>query len=137
MPKEKDKPGIPPNLGKSETTMLVVKMPKMNKENTKLQSVFEEYYKGKYKMIEAGALDKPEYADTEKFGFVFNYKSRFQEATGFGSTRDPAHWVYTAEVIDRATNQTYALDYEGDAYGPFFKSYVKKLEAARAKNAGN
>jgi hypothetical protein len=129
----KDDDGVPPDFGSRETTLLIMKLEKMNAQNKKISEIFSKYYKGKFKMIES--LDES-YADTDKFGYVLMTRATFNPASGMGATRMPASWAYTGSIVDRVADKTYPVGYEGGAYGPFFKAYAKRIEKMRAKNSG-
>jgi hypothetical protein len=127
--------GVPPDFGKSNSTLLIVKLVKMNKQNEKIQKIFTEYYKGKFEMVENA--DDSKYSNTDEYRFVMYTRAIWNEASGMGDSRMPASWSYSAYIIDKSTGKKYPVGFEGGAYGPFFKDYAIRLEKARAANAGN
>lgn len=127
--------GVPPDFGKSNSTLLIVKLVKMNKQNEKIQKIFTEYYKGKFEMVENA--DDSKYSNTDEYRFVMTPRAIWNEATGMGDSRMAASWSYSAYITDKSTGKIYQVGFEGGAYGPFFKDYAKRLEKARAANAGN
>ncbi len=126
--------GVPPDFGKTETTLIIMKLAKMKTANKNIEENFTKHYKGKFIMVDE--LNET-YSDTEKFKYVMNTLAMWQPATGMGNTRMPASYTYTGSIVDRVTNKSYGVGYEGAAYGPFFKNYAKRLDAARLKNSSN
>jgi hypothetical protein len=124
--------GVPPDFGKTETTLVIRNLEKMKTQNKKIREIFTEYYKGKFVMTDSSA----QYADIDEYRYVLTPVAIWNPATGMGDSRMPANWTYTASITDRKTGSVYPVGYEGGAYGPFFKSYAKRLEKARAMNSG-
>ena len=130
----KDDEGVPPDYGSKETTLIIIKLTKMKPQNEKIKDVFTDNYKGKFVMEDT--LDE-KYIDVDKFGYVFTPRAFWNEASGSGNTRMAASWSYSGTLTDRSTGTKYPIGYQGGAYGPFYKSYAKRLEKVRAKNASN
>ena len=130
----KDDEGVPPDYGSKETTLIILKLTKMKRQNEKIKDVFTDYYKGKFVMEDT--LDE-KYNDVDKYGYVFTPRAFWNEASGSGNTRMAASWSYSGTLTDRSTGTKYPIGYQGGAYGPFYKSYAKRLEKVRAKNASN
>jgi hypothetical protein len=130
----KDDEGVPPDYGSKETTLIIIKLTKMKRQNEKIIDVFTDNYKGKFVMEDT--LDE-KYNDVDKYGYVFTPRAFWNEASGSGETRMAAYWSYSGTLTDRSTGTKYPIGYQGGAYGPFYKSYAKRLEKVRAKNAAN
>ena len=130
----KDDEGVPPDYGRKETTLIILKLTKMNRVNEKIKDVFTDNYKGKFVMVDT--VDE-KYNDVDKYGYVFTPTVSWNEASGSGDTRMAAYWAYSGTLSDRSTGTKYPIGYEGGAFGPFYKSYAKRLEKVRAKNAAN
>ena len=130
----KDDEGVPPDYGSKETTLIILKLTKMNRVNEKIKDVFTDNYKGKFVMEDT--LDE-KYNDVDKYRYVFTPTVSWNEASGSGGTRMAAYWSYSGTLSDRSTGTKYPIGYEGGAFGPFYKSYAKRLEKVRAKNAAN
>jgi len=130
----KDDEGVPPDYGSKETTLIIIKLTKMKRQNEKIKDVFTDNYKGKFVMEDT--LDE-KYDDIDKYGYVFTPRAFWNNASGSGETRMAAYWSYSGTLTDRSTGTKYPIGYQGGAYGPFYKSYAKRLEKVRAKNAAN
>lgn len=130
----KDDEGVPPDYGSRETTLIILKLTKMKRQNEKINDVFTDNYKGKFVMVDT--LDE-KYNDVDKYGYVFTPRAFWNEASGSGDSRMAASWSYSGTLTDRSTGTKYPIGYQGGAFGPFYKSYAKRLEKVRAKNATN
>lgn len=127
----RDQDPVPADFGKAPGTLLLVRTKDKGVDKA-LQEVFAENYQGPFKLIDADDVAKPEYADLDKYRYVFNTVIKFVPASGMGSTRMPATNNYTYNVYDRVTQATNALTFDAAAYKGLMKDYAKKLEEVRA-----
>lgn len=123
----KDEDTVPPDLGKEVTTILLLETPR-KKVNKDMQEVFEKNYSGTVEMIDQSMLNTGSYKDTKKYRYYLETGIEFQEARGWGNTRQPASFNYSYSLKDRQTGLSYGPSNASDAWLSLLKRYVKKLE---------
>lgn len=123
----KDEDTVPPVLGKESTTILLLETPR-KKVNKDMQEVFEKNYSGTVEMIDKALLNSGSYKDSKKYRYYLETGIEFQEARGWGNTRQPATFNYSYSLKDRQTGLSYGPSNASDAWLSLLKRYVKKLE---------
>lgn len=118
---------VPPDLGKEPTTILLLETPR-KKVNKDMQEVFEKNYSGTVEMIDALMLNSGTYKNIKKYRYYLETGIEFQEARGWGNTRQPATYNYSYSLKDRQTGLSYGPSNATDAWLSLLKRYVKKLE---------
>lgn len=129
----KDEDTVPPDLGKEPTTILLLETPR-KKVNKDMQEVFEKNYSGTVEMIDQTLLNSGAYKDTKKYRYYLETGISFQQATGWGNTRQPATFNYSYSLKDRQSGLSYGPSNASDAWLSLLKRYVKKLEEKWKEN---
>jgi hypothetical protein len=124
---------VPPDLGKEVTTILLLETPR-KKVNKDMQEVFEKNYSGIVEMIDQVMLNSGQYKDTKKYRYYLETGITFQEARGWGNTRQPATFNYSYSLKDRQTGLSYGPSNASDAWLSLLKRYVKKMEETWKEN---
>ncbi len=127
----KDDKNVPADFGKDKSPVLVVKWKK--KYNNKVAKYFKEYYKGEYLFISRKELQTT-YTDTLKYRYIFG--NDFFVTSRVAGMPGESSGSLSFRLTDRATNKTYETGVSsGTSWGTIAKTYIKKLEKAREKNA--
>jgi hypothetical protein len=124
---------VPPELGKEATTILLLETPR-KKVNKDMQEVFEKNYSGTVEIIDPVMLNSGQYKDIKKYRYYLETGITFQEARGWGNTRQPATFNYSYSLKDRQTGLSYGPSNASDAWLSLLKRYVKKLEEIWKEN---
>jgi hypothetical protein len=120
---------IPPNFGKEDFTMLVLRKGQRSYDKY-LEKNFKGNYFGSYVIIDAEELSRKQYDDKKKYRYVFSENKRNYYSTQGSNQGATAIFA----VTDRLTNETYKTKFGTGAFASWMKAYIQALEKTRQKN---
>ena len=129
-----DNKQIPPNFGKEDVTILVIRKGKRSYDKY-LEKNFEENYFGKYVIIEAGDVNNKRYENKKKYRYIFD-EDKHSQYIGSGRSSDYGLSTYAMfSLQDRITGEVYKTKHGTGAFASWMKAYIQALERTRQKNA--
>jgi hypothetical protein len=142
----KDTENVPPDFGKGKTTLLVVRERKGY--NKKVDEIFQKYYTGDYIFVDREELNT-KYSDTINYRYVIDDDISISRSEVTTMTRNSSTGMSTRsnEVRSAASRSFHILDRKtknihdtgvssGTSWKKILKTYLKKLDSERKKNAG-
>ena len=132
---QKDDYNIPSDLGKQETTILIMPCSR-DKITESMSEIFEKNYGGKFQVIYEKFPTEKKYS-LEKFRFAFVIFEEESPGYWVGRERFPPTTNYRFGLVDRTTGQIYKQDFLSGNYIKGGKNYVRRMEEVRKANAGN
>lgn len=128
---------LPPELGNSKTTMLLVKHKRGY--DKALEKNFEKYYKGDYLLVSEDDLKDKKYQDTSKYRYLFGAYLSSSIVRDFSNTSNPtATTTLTGQgysVFDRTENKNYASNIHSGLWKKLMRVYVQELNKVYEKNS--
>jgi len=124
---------IPPEFGKEDVTILVIRKGKRSYDKY-LEKNFQENYFGKYVIIDEMEVNHKQYQDKKKYRYIFD-EDKHTENRGMGRSTDFGQSTYAMFALtDRITGDVYKTKHGTGAFSAWMKAYVQALEKARQKN---
>ncbi|WP_412984700.1 hypothetical protein [Pontimicrobium sp. IMCC45349] len=127
---------IPPEFGKDNSTLICV-LKGRNSRDKYMKKHFNENYKGKFIFVLEEDLENEEYADLDKYRYIFDYDAGSTASAGYGAsgefkTRSAPYSNYY--MLDRKTDEYYYSDVKTGSFGKVILTYAQKLESLRLQN---
>ena len=113
---------IPPEFGKTNSILLVVKSGRRSFDKT-LTKVFDDY-KGNYLLVNREDLTNSKLSDIETYRFIFDTKTIIK--TNMDATRSSTR-TYQFFMRDRIAGKKYDASHTSSFYGKLMKAYVINL----------
>lgn len=130
---QKDDFHIPADLGKQETTVLILPCSR-DKITENMSEIFEKNYGGKFQVVYESFPSEKKYS-LEKYRFAFIIFEETSPGYWVGRERFPPTTNYRFGMIDRVAGKTYKQDFLSGSYTKGGKSYVRQMEEVRKANA--
>jgi hypothetical protein len=114
---------MPPELGKSKVTILVIKHNKKSYDKYLIAN-WKKYYDGEYEIIDKSQVEK--YTDKNRYRYIFDGKvstSKFQNPDG----RYTYLQAGTFFVVDRQTDKTYGGRIESGMWSKLLIANIEKM----------
>jgi hypothetical protein len=127
---------LPPEIGKSNTTLLVAKH-KRGYDKV-LDKEFKKYYTGDYLLIDAKEINDPKFQDIKKYRYLFDGYQSTSTFTDYSKSNGFSNYTATGQgysVFDRSENKKYASKIESGLWKKMMRVYVQKLNQVYEKNA--
>lgn len=124
---------IPPNFGKEDVTLLVIRKDKRSYDKY-LEKNFKENYFGKYVIVSEAEVKENQFDDKKQFRYIFS-EAKQTDIIGHNRPGDYGQNTYAKfGLTDRLTGQLYQTKNGTGAFSKWMKAYIQELEKTRTKN---
>lgn len=117
---------IPPDFGKDENTVLIGILRQRKSYDKWVKKAFENY-NGEYLLLSEFELSKPEYSDTEKYRYVFDYSDGSLYRNGRYNSGSYKRFF----IKDRLEDKMFQSGAEFTFFAKAMEVYVQNLENKR------
>lgn len=140
-----EKGAIPADFGKNNTVVLFVTSGKKSYDKY-LKSNIKKAYQGKYELVSKSELTADKYSDTDKYRYVFDYKSvsyayHSDNSVIYGQSAHTGMNNATGQVrrfliTDRTDDKEYVMSMTSGFWSKLQRMYLKNMEEVRVQNSG-